>query len=104
MRKYQLSYDVVDSEKNDNDEVLNELTKKLGVNGAKNITRPVASTLVFETEDNDFRKIKTVVANFSSQIYYVFSLVAQTKDKQSLIECQGNQELEDNYVEKYLSW
>ena len=103
MSKYQLSYDVVDSEKNDNDEVLNELTKKLVVNGAKNITRPVASTLVFETEDNDFRKIKTVVSNFSSQIYYVFSLVAQTKDKKSLIECKGNQELEDNYVEKYLS-
>ena len=103
MRKYQLSYDVIDSEKNDNDEVLNELTKKLVVNGAKNITRPVASTLVFETEDNDFREIETVVANFSSQIYYVFSLVAQTKDKQSLIECKGNQELEDNYVEKYLS-
>lgn len=102
IRKIHLSYDIKPGSKYSHDNIFGELVsfiKQLDVQSR--IIRPVESTIVFESTVDFVEIDKRFKEKFTNEIFFVFTLVALTKNKNNeLIEkfsINSNKVLEHNF-------
>lgn len=102
MYKYHLSYD---RQNEDSNQLLKELSVFiLNTLLAKNLLRPIESTLIFELDKIDFDVLqKKFESKFAVKTYFVLSRVSFAESTHK-IETKHNPEKENNFKNLIKSW